>query len=660
MSQTSKDELAATVNARLRRDRTNSTLYRLRMQARPHYLLGGLAATGAVAGQVAAATDPATVSGGVLAAGAAATGMAWLARRGKTSPVASVRQVTAGLAASCWCGWVAATGGIDWTSTAVLALGGYAAALGWWRRHRLPDPPEITPPQVPQQDPHDPAVLWAEHIGGKSGDALPGSYLSGAEPIPTGVRYLLHLVPGRQTLGAAQNALPKLRTGLRLRRDQDLILEPHPDTDESIIRLTIVRQSRVLQTAQPWPGPAYNPQTGNIVLGPYVDGDGRAQWLLAADNRLYGGFVVGSTGSGKSRLLEALALGAAGGAGAVVWFADPQGGASSPFLAGHADWVARDPEGIAAMLEAARKLKRLRQVENAYHEWEGWTPSQPRRGLLLIIDESHGPMADEKMRAAATELAREGGKVGIALVLASQVPTLDAFGGSEALRSNVCAGNVVLMRIKSKQAKSVLPGVEVDPSGFPRVPGYGFLIDDTGTRRSAPFRGFYLSDDVRDHAAAQVAWPELDTMGTKAVGVDYQTRRQREQSDKQALGAALAALARGEDVPALTAPRPVLVAAAGPKVHPFPTWPPDRGQAGATSAQASAAIANGVSGYGPRTAVEAVHDLLAQGVTSPGAIQARSGYGETAVRQALAELARRGRAVRIRHGVWQLTEGETS
>src|SRR5690606_16802249 len=296
----------------------------------------------------------------------------------------------------------------------------------------------------------------------------PGSYLSGAEPIPTGVRYLLHLVPGRQTLGAAQNALPKLRTGLRLRRDQDLTLEPHPDTDESIIRLTIVRQSRVLQVAQPWPGPAYDPQTGNIVLGPYVDGDGRAQWLLAADNRLYGGFVVGSTGSGKSRLLEALALGAAGGAGAVVWFADPQGGASSPFLAGHADWVARDPEGIAAMLGAARKLKRLRQVENAYHEWEGWTPSQPRRGLLLIIDESHGPMADEKMRAAATELAREGGKVGIALVLASQVPTLDAFGSSEALRSNVCAGNCVVLRIKSKQAKSVLPGVDVDPSGFPR------------------------------------------------------------------------------------------------------------------------------------------------------------------------------------------------
>lgn len=648
---TRKDKPAATVNARLRRDHTNTMRYRLSKQTRPHYLLAGLAAGGATLGQLAAVTDPATVAGTVLAAGAAGTGARWLARRGKPGRPGSVRQLAAGLAATCWCGWVAAAGGIDWTATAVLAVGGYAAALGWWRRHRLPDPPETLPPVVVEDDPNDPALLWAEHIGGKSGDALPGSSLSGAEPIPTGVRYLLHLVPGRQTLAAAQNALPKLRTGLRLRRDQDLILEPHPDTDESIIRLTIVRQSRVLQVAQPWPGPAYNPSTGNIVLGPYVDGEGSAEWLLASDNRLYGGFVVGSTGSGKSRLLEALALGAAGGAGTVVWFGDPQGGASSPFLAGHADWVARDPKGIAAMLEAARKLKRLRQVENAYHEWEGWTPSQPRRGLLLVIDESHGPMADEKMRAAATELAREGGKVGIALVLASQVPTLDAFGGSEALRSNVCAGNVVLMRIKSKQAKSVLPGVDVDPSGFPRVPGYGFLVDDTGTRRSAPFRGFYLDDQTRDHAAAQVAWPELDTMGTKAVGGGYQHRREREQSDKEALGAALAALARGEDVPALTAARPVLIAAAGPKVHPFPTWPP----ASATSSEQATAPEAG-DGAGPRTAVEAVHELLAAGITSPKELRERSQYSEKSVENALQKLAERGQAQRVKHGVWRLTD----
>src|SRR5690606_17646442 len=233
---------------------------------------------------------------------------------------------------------------------------------------------------------------------------------------------------------------------------QDLILEQHPTADESIIRMTIVRRSRVLTTAQRWPGPAevYDPDRGTIRLGPYVDGDGTAEWRMARDNRLYGGFLVGSTGSGKSRLLESIALGAAGAAGCAVWFGDPQGGASSPFLAAQADWVARDLDGIRQMLEAARRVKKLRQLENSYHELEGWTPQQHRRGLMIVIDECHAAMAVDAIRDIATELAREGGKVGIALVLASQVPTLDAFGGSDALRSNVVSGNLVLMRIKSK------------------------------------------------------------------------------------------------------------------------------------------------------------------------------------------------------------------
>src|SRR5690606_40195366 len=109
-----------------------------------------------------------------------------------------------------------------------------------------------------------------------------------------------------------------------------------------------------------------------------------------------------------------------------------------------------------------------------------------------------------------------------------------------------------------------------------------------------------------------------------------------------------------------SAPRPVLPAAVGPKVHPFPTWPPNPAPAADAGPEAGAATADRDSGRGPRTAVEAVRGLLAQGVTSPGEIQARSGYGETAVRQALAELTRQGRARRVRHGVWQLTEQEGS
>jgi len=624
-------------------------LHRLSKQARPHYILAGMAAGGTLAGWIGpAVTDPATAGLTVAAAGAAGAMVAW--RR------AGARGLLAGLGAACWCGWTTAAG-MSWDALAVLAVGGYTAALPWWRRHRLPDPPAQQLPEVQEVDEMHPARLWERHIAGGQ-DALPGSWLSGEETIPTGLRYQVHLVPGRQTLGTAQAALPKLRTGLRLLPGQDLILEQHPTADESIIRMTIVRRSRVLTTAQRWPGPAevYDPDRGTIRLGPYVDGDGTAEWLMARDNRLYGGFLVGSTGSGKSRLLESIALGAAGAAGCVVWFGDPQGGASSPFLAAQADWVARDLDGIRQMLEAARRVKKLRQLENSYHELEGWTPQQHRRGLMIVIDECHAAMAVDAIRDIATELAREGGKVGIALVLASQVPTLDAFGGSDALRSNVVSGNLVLMRIKSKTARNILAGVDVDPSAFPRIPGYGYLVDDTGERRTAPFRGFYLDDETRDQAAHEVTWPELDQAGVAAAGADYQRRRVQAVANKEELGRLLAALASGQ-VPELEMPAPV--PATAPSLVPvprFPAVPTIRPAVKPTPARVAVADKPATATAGrPATAADAVAKLLQEGVTSPGEMERRTGYSETAVRKALQQLQEQGRARRVRHGVWEAT-----
>lgn len=644
-----REKDGATVNARLRRDRTNSPLVRLRAQAMPHYALAGLAASGTVAGWIGpAVATPGTAGATVAAAGAAGAWM-WARRRGRQA-------LLAGIGAACWCGWTTAAG-MSWDALAVLAVGGYAAALPWWRRHRLADPPEHTLPTVAEVDAMDPARLWAEHVA-VSGGPLPDSWLTTPEPTKTGVRYELHTVPGKQTLATAQGVLPRLRSGLRLLRDQDLIVEAHPRLDESILSLTLVQRSPVLTTAQPWPGPGrvYDGEAGVIAAGPYVDGEGTAVWQLARDNRLYGGFAVGSTGSGKSRLLESIALGAAGAAGCVVWFGDPQGGASSPFLAAHADWVARDLDGIRHMLEAARRIKKLRQMENAYHDLEGWTPQQGRRGLLIIVDESHAAMAVDAIRDIATELAREGGKVGIALVLASQVPTLDAFGGSDALRSNVTAGNLVLMRIKSKTAKNILAGVDVDPSAFPRVPGYGFLVDDTGTRRSAPFRGYYLDDDTRDEAAATVTWPELDQAAVAAAGEAYRQRRVQAVTDREELGRLLAALASGRD-PELEMPAPVPATAPSPVPVPrFPSVPTIRPTVESTPAGTAVLDRPTAPPVAAPTAVEAVAELLAQGVTAPGEMQARSGYRETAVRQALRELAQQGRARRVRHGVWQPIE----
>lgn len=642
-----RDRGGATVTAH-RRQSGDGTVRRLRRQALPHAVIGGLAAGGTVSGALAdAAGSPGVL--GIAVAGVGALGATgWVRRRG-----GGLRDLAVALGGACWCGWTVASG-MSWDALAVLAVGGYAAALPYWRRHRLPDPPEITAPApVPQPDEMSPPRLWERHIA-CSGGPLPGTHLTGEEQLRTGLRYTLHLVPGRQSLSDVRTATAKLRSGLRLRPGHDLVIEQHPEADEATVQLTIVQRSPVLTTAQPWPGGTYDPQAGTVQLGPYIDGEGVAVWLLHRDHRLWSGFLTGATGSGKSRLMEAIALGAAA-AGCVAWFADPQAGASSPFLADHADWTARDVDQAREMLEAARQVKELRQAQNAYEGWEGWHPDQGRPGLVVVIDECHRVFEDARCQALATEIAREGGKCGVAIVAASQVATLDVWGagaGADALRSSVTAGNVVLLRTKSNNTKSVLSAGGVDPTTFPRVPGYAYLLDDTGTRRSAPLRGYYLDDQTRDRAAREVSWPELDPASAAAAGPTYQRRRELAATARQALAAKIATLT-GQLPAASTLPGKLAPAPAIP-VPRFPA-PPEIRPAVAGTAVLDRPTAPPVAAP---TAVEAVARLLAAGVTAPGEMQARSGYSETAVRQALRELAAQGRARRVRHGVWALKSAE--
>lgn len=643
-----RDRDGATVTARERQ--RDSVARRLRRQARPHLVLAGLAAGGGLAHVLADAAGAPGPLGAAAGALGAVTAAGAVRRRG-----GGTREAVEAAAAAGWLGWTTATG-LSWDALATLALGGYGASLRLWRRWRLPDPPAAAPPTVVLEEDTSPPALWRRYIA-RDGGPLPGTYLSGEERTSTGVRYRLHLQPGRQHLGTVQQALPLLRSGLLLRQGQDLIAEADPAAHEAVVRLTLVRRSPVLEEPQPWPGVAevYDPIRGVIRIGPYVDGQGEAEWLLHRDHRLHGGFVVGDTGSGKSRTLEALALGAAV-AGCCVAFLDPQGGASSPWLTRHADIRARTIPEIRAVLEMLRRVKAARQLENSVYDWEGWTPSQGRPGIVALIDECHAAMANKQCLELAVELAREGGKVGIALVMASQDPTLNAFGGMDVLRSSVCSGNLLVMRIRSKSSPGVLPGLEVDPARFPQVAGYGYLVDYTGRRRTAPYRGYYLTDEARERAGREVIWPELDAASAAVAGEDYLRRREREEESRLRLLAELEALRAGRPALVDEPERPVgmdqeqRVRYRG--LLPVPTFPRLRlVTTGPSDARVAPPPAPPVE-----TAVDAVAAALRAGARTPAELQSRTGYGETSVRQALRALAEQGRARRVRHGVWELVQ----
>jgi hypothetical protein len=55
---------------------------------------------------------------------------------------------------------------------------------------------------------------------------------------------------------------------------------------------------------------AFNPETGLINLGPFSDGEGFATWKLFTKDSMWGGFICGSTGSGKSRTIESICMAA--------------------------------------------------------------------------------------------------------------------------------------------------------------------------------------------------------------------------------------------------------------------------------------------------------------------------------------------------------------
>ncbi|MEV4212627.1 hypothetical protein [Micromonospora sp. NPDC049662] len=661
-------------SAEWRQDRTR---YRLRHQVRPHYstvlLVAAAAATRAAAHltgdeeAVALATAGAAFTTAVVAAFVA--GKRLKGRRVRAWATACA------FAAASWLTWVANVG-LSFDAVTLLALLVAALAVPYVDRHRIPNVP---PDEEVAASLGGYAQLWATYLGGTSGGPLAGSWLTGHELIASGERFVLQLVPGKQTLGHALSALPLLRTGLFLNPRQDLIIERHPLFNESCLQLTIVTKSTVLKAKKvPWPGPNYDPHTGTIALGPFIDGDGTGRWRLYTGHRMWGGFLLGSTGSGKSRMLDSIALSAVATGITCVWYADPQKGASSPMLAKHADYVARDIEQIRQMFALAMLVKELRQAENALDEVEGFVPSEDRPGLLIIVDECHRAFADAAIQEMATELAREGNKLGIAILAASQSVTVDTFGtgnrakDGDTLRGSLIAGNLVVMWTKSGNAKQVLK-IDVDPTLFPRVHGYAYLVDETGVGRSAPLRGYYLDDVDRDRCASRVHWRGLDEGAANACGSRYLNRRDLASADREALAARVAAMRAGRYVPPPT-PQPAAATttmtatpttawsgpspaqAARPVAIPttviqFPTWPPASTVAGpvATGDDDTPQILRSERG-------QRIYQLIQSGVERTGALVKQSGYSETWVRNTCRELVRVGRVRDAGHGRWVLPD----
>lgn len=617
--------------------------------------LVGLLALWAAAAAVAGGNTPA---GGVLAVWALLAGVWWTARRRQLR-----RAEERWYAAVVWAGsgaWLAAAPLVGVASSApVLWLVGGLAAVPWWVHHwprpRPPDPAPVEADDLPAR--------WARNVAASS-RALPGAVLSNYAAAEHYDEWDIETVPGAQgqTLDSAVAKLPQIATGLREPQER-LLLEARPGGDPSVHRLKRLRHSPV-EEIQYFTEPRY--RDGRVLLGSHVDRIGDAVWRVYTQNSMWGGFMGGGTGTGKSRLLEMIALTLRWewqqrGIPTAIIYLDGQNGASSPVLWEHATWSG-GPDDVSTVLDALDAAASTRQAWNRLHGLTGFTPGyrpdgaeEGLTGLLVIADEFHALCPNKQVATRFARVSREQRKLGHALLAADQATDLDTFGTLDVLRATLLDGNGMAFRISSQTQGSLIPGLAINPAQLPAIPGYGYKIaaPKSGERTTA-FRADFLPADtdreeqvIPDGVRTVESWfaatedAPVDAMTRRALGPAFEQRAER-----KALALEVdRAMVDGRELPAIEAPD-----VADSRVESGP-------DSGVWAALASLGGGQRAVEGKKRPARERIVELLRErGETTRQELLAELGVSGSAVTQALQRLQADGQVSRVRDGVYDLAE----
>lgn len=508
----------------------------------------------------------------------------------------------------------------------------------WWKVHRLgyPKAPAVPVPEVRKIESTE--LLWAEYIGRKGSRTLPGSQLTGRDTSkPNCEVWTIDLVPGEQSYAAAVGHLGLIAGGLHT-PIKNLVLEPHEDENPNHVKLTIVKVSPIEKTL-PYRGARIVGEQRHVIeVGPYGDGDGYAPWRMwqPGEQPMTGswlsGLVVAGTGIGKSRLMELLAAGYMATGNAVVWFVDPQGGASSPALQEYADWYVSS-EGAGRMIGALEAIAEAREDEMGYEGWSRFDPTPARPGLVVFLDECHVTIG--KYGARLEALARKTQKVGIAFVGLTQGASLESLG-KDMLRASLLA-NLIVMRTNSNQTKNLIPGLTMDPEMLPKIKGFGYSIGTDDGARTAPFRAEYV--EKPKEWFARYPMPRLDPLSANAAGNVYTGRREAAVEEQEAKRTRVEQLRSGVVQPSLDEPDDEDVqdepAQGGAfQVAAFPTSP--------------ARTQDTVPSW------HRILTLVGQGVTRTAEIEKAAGLSKSRTAEVLKRLLEEGRLERPTAGVYAI------
>lgn len=558
---------------------------------------GAYAASGELGAVLADMTSVSTLGGvGIAAAGAAAT-TAVLWKRIKELPQRHWSRLRAGVAAGCatCLALPASPLELPWHAS-VLALGVgslVGASARYWRENAPVYPPMGGYPSVEQVatetatavdedeledeelDEDALAVIadWNTYVKQK-GQILPGAELDFSGHFAHGTQFTVRLVRGKQRFEHLLKALPDIAYALEV-PEGDLSADRNDNPRLQLEPMLTITTSRPDTT---YTGPVVVRDGGSvsIEIGPYTDGLGVVRHQLLADQlsddeiargvpprgSAIGGYVLGDKGSGKSRLMESVALGAMA-EGVEVWYLDPQGGASSPVLKEHAHWALMGLDGadgkqfgnVDDLLNALDGVVAVRQDENSATGATGFQHTRERPMILVIIDECHqvfgaiDPKSGDRFGKQFGEIDRIARKLGIAFFGGSQAPSQDVFGGDTTLRNGMAGANAYLLKYNGSNAKlafgtiddSVVAGAQRLESNL----GLGYAIN--GDRPLAVFQNRYCPD--LEPFFSTLPPGGLDELAQIGAGEAYARRHEAVESNRAATQERLEAYRTGKVTP---------------------------------------------------------------------------------------------------------------
>jgi len=336
-------------------------------------------------------------------------------------------------------------------------------------------------------------------------------HLGELEEIPGGRRYRIILDGSETDIGEVM-AQPRKIAAAWGKAITEAYAEPSPDGVESRGSLTLLRHG-TLGEVREWDGSGVDEQDGTAVIARYADASPARIRFFARNDGIRHGIIAGTTGAGKTVLLDLIIRIALTTGYIIPVILDPQEGQSLPQWRDKLPYAAGVAE-CAEMLSLVHEgmLSRSRYLASLTWDDEG----TPVRGmnffdpfvtglpiLMTIGDEYPVLLTDRQYGAEAirltADLGKRGRKTGFSLWPVAQVPSLSELG-DQVVRSMLVGGNVVCLRTGDRVSAGML-GLPADPSELPRYfpdgqPTYGL--------------GYVLGPDNRQ-AVARVDLPGKST-----------------------------------------------------------------------------------------------------------------------------------------------------